>query len=168
MLVYIDDLIIAGNDSCEIRPTKHLIVVMLVYSSLNINILLICFFQYGIKDTKPLKLLIEYHLKLHLHVGDPPPNPVYYQQLVGKLMYLIITRPDIAFTVHILSQFMHKPTSVHMQVARRVFWYLSGSPSQGIFLALDSKVHLTAFCDSDWGGCPYTRRSTIGYCILLG
>lgn len=55
-----------------------------------------------------------------------------------------------------------------MQAAKRVLRYLSGSPSQGILLASNSTATLTAFCDSDWGGCPFSRRSTTGYCILLG
>lgn len=63
--------------------------------------------EYGVRDTKPLKLPLDSHLKIHLNIGDPLPHPVYYQQLVGKLIYFTIIRPDIAFTVQIL---MHKPT----------------------------------------------------------
>nr|GEU57310.1 retrovirus-related Pol polyprotein from transposon TNT 1-94 [Tanacetum cinerariifolium] len=60
------------------------------------------------------------------------------------------------------------PTSVHMQAVKHLMRYLFNSPGQGILLAHHSKVQLTAYCDSDWGSFPMTRRSTTGYCILLG
>lgn len=87
---------------------------------------------------------------------------------MGKLIYLTITRPDICFTVQLLSQFMQTPTTVHLQAAKRLLRYLVGSASQGILLASSSAAQLTAFCDSDWASCPTTRRSTTGYCIFLG
>lgn len=70
--------------------------------------------------------------------------------------------------MHVLSQFMHKPTTVHLQAAKRVLRYLLLRPSQGIFLASNSAVVLTAYSDSDWAGCPMSRRSTTGFCVLLG
>lgn len=63
---------------------------------------------------------------------------------------------------------MHSPTTSHMQAAKRLLRYLAGSPSQGILLASSSAAQLTACCDSDWARCPSSRRSTIGFCILLG
>lgn len=78
------------------------------------------------------------------------------------------TRPDITFPVHVLAQYMQSPTSVHMQAAKRVLRYLAGNPNQGILLASSSNTQVTAYCDSDWASCATSRRSTSGYCILLG
>ena len=180
LLVYVDELIIAENDSIEVCATKqhlasqfhmkdldplrHFLGIFLSQHKYTLDLLSEC----RIRHTKPLKLPLESHLKLNLHVGDLLPNPVHYQQLVGKLIPLSITSPDISFIVHVLSQLMHNSTSVYMQAAKRVLRYLTRHPSQGILLASDSTTSLTAFCDSDWGGCPFTRRSTIGYYILLG
>lgn len=70
--------------------------------------------DYGMLDVKPLKLPMDTHIKLAPDKGDLLPNPVVYQQLLGKLIYLTITRLDIAFSVQFLSQFMHCPTTAHM------------------------------------------------------
>lgn len=108
----------------------------------------------------PLKLPLDHNIKLTLTLGDPLPSISSYQQLIGKLIYLSLTRPDIAFAVHTLSQFMHSPTTIHMQAAKRVLRYLKSNPHQGILLASSSKAHLIAYCDSDWAGSPMSRRST--------
>lgn len=117
---------------------------------------------------KPLKLPMDSHVKLTHSTGSLLSNPEPYQRLVGKLIYLTLTRPDITYTVHVLSQFMHQPTSAHFQAAKRVLRYLSNTINQGILLASKSAATLQAYCDSDWAGCPNTRRSTSGFCILLG
>lgn len=108
------------------------------------------------------------HLKLREDTGDCLSDPSDYQQLIGKLIYLTLTRPDISFPIHVLSKFMHNPTTAHLQAAKRILRYLSGTLNQGILLASSSTATLTAYCDSDWAGCPNTRRSTSGFCVLLG
>lgn len=117
---------------------------------------------------KPLNLPMDIKLELTAELGDPLPDPSSYQRLVGKLIYLTITRPDIAFSVQILTQYMQHPTSVHMQNAKRVLQYLSGTVSQGILLASVPAAQLHAYCDSDWASCIATRKSTSGYSIFLG
>lgn len=63
---------------------------------------------------------------------------------------------------------MDKPTTLHLQVAHRVLRYLKGCLRTGIFYLASSSFDLRAFSDSDWAGCPETRRSITGYCIFLG
>lgn len=119
-------------------------------------------------NAKPLKIPLDPQLKLTTETGESLSNPTSYQQIIGELIYLTITRPDIAFAVHILSQFMQKPTNIHMQAAKRVLRYLKGTVEQGVLLASQTAAVLTAYSDSDWGGCPMTRKSTSGFCVLLG
>ncbi|XP_074363119.1 uncharacterized protein LOC141703501 [Apium graveolens] len=124
--------------------------------------------EYGMLNCRPLQLPMDCHLKLTADKGDYLEDPSIYQRLVGKFIYLTITRPDIAFTVQILAQFMQAPTTVHMQAAKRLLRYLVGTMSQGILLASSSAAQLTVYRDSNWASCPMTRRSTSGYCIFLG
>nr|XP_016450724.1 PREDICTED: uncharacterized mitochondrial protein AtMg00810-like [Nicotiana tabacum] len=91
-----------------------------------------------------------------------------YQRIVGRLLYLTMTRPGIAFVVQVLSQFMHAPKQSYMTAAMRVIRYIKGTPSLGLFMPTDGNLKLTAYCDSDWGVCVETRRSVTGYVIKFG
>jgi len=118
-------------------------------------------------NARVFKLPIEANLKLHTK-GPLLDNPNQYRRLVGKSIYLTITRPNICYTVQVLSQFMQNPTHTHMQAALHVLRYLKHAPGQGILMARNSAASLTAYCDGDWAGCQLGRKSTSGYCILLG
>jgi len=98
----------------------------------------------------------------------PLSDPTQYRWLVGKLIYLTITRPDISYVVQLLSQFMVSPIVEHMKTANHVLRYLKSSPGEGFFLAVDSSTHLTAYCDSNWASCLMGRCSTTGYAVILG
>ncbi|KAI5678315.1 hypothetical protein M9H77_09265 [Catharanthus roseus] len=121
------------------------------------------------------------HTGSHLSSSPPPTspalakasgslfdNPDRYRRLIGKLIYLTLTRPELAYAVHTLAQFMHAPRHAHWDAAIRVVRYLKGSPGRGIFLSSNSPLSLTSYCDSDWATCPITRRSLTGYFISLG
>lgn len=71
---------------------------------------------------------------LHLtkDMGVPLPNPTSYCELIGRLLYLTITRPDITFAVHQLSQFISAPSDIHLQAAHKVLRYIKSNPGQGI------------------------------------
>jgi hypothetical protein len=99
--------------------------------------------------------------------GDPLPDPSLYRHIIGALQYCTLTRPDIAFTINHLCQFLHCPTTTHMSAAKRVLRYLKGTPDFGL-LFTKGPICLHAFCDSDWAGDPADRRSTGGYGIFLG
>ncbi|XP_055824356.1 uncharacterized mitochondrial protein AtMg00810-like [Solanum dulcamara] len=79
-----------------------------------------------------------------------------------------MTRPDIAFPVQVLSQYMHSPKQSHMESALRVVRYLKEAPSLGLLMSSKDTNTLTAYCDSDWGACLETRRSVTGYLVKFG
>lgn len=92
----------------------------------------------------------------------------YYQKLIGKLIYLTLTRPDISYSVQCLSQFMHRPLNSHIKLAFRLLKYLKLSPSRGICFDNIAEPLLTAFVDSDYGKCLSSRRSVTGYGLFFG
>ncbi|CAL1383833.1 unnamed protein product [Linum trigynum] len=106
------------------------------------------------------------------HLGhdpsSPDKDPTSYRPLVGRLLYLTVTRLDITYAINMLSQAVQSPTQAHVDTVVRVLRYLKASPGRGLFLPVVGDLSLTAHCDADWAGCPTTRRSTIGYFITLG
>lgn len=112
--------------------------------------------EVGLLGAKPAGFPIEQNHKLGLASGHALSDPDAYRRLVGRLIYLAVTRPDLAYSVHILSQFMQDPQTEHWDTALRVVQYLKGTPGQGILLRADSDLTLQGWCDSDWAACPIT------------
>jgi len=122
----------------------------------------------GISDNRTATTPMELHLQLLPTDGSPLEDPSCYRHIVGSLVYLTVTRPDVAHAVHILSQFVSAPTSVHYGHLLRVLRYLRGTSSRCLFYASDSPLQLHAYSDATWASNPADRRSVTGYCILLG
>ncbi|XP_019096445.1 PREDICTED: uncharacterized protein LOC109130834 [Camelina sativa] len=119
-------------------------------------------------DAKPVPTPMSTSTKLIVLSGQPLADVTKYRMVVGSLQYLAFTRPDIAFPVNRLSQFMHKPTNEHWQAAKRVLRYLAGTWTLGIFLRNDAPLTVHAFSDADWGRDKVTYVSTNAYIIYFG
>lgn len=92
-----------------------------------------------------------------------------YIRLIGKLLYLRTTRPDIAFVVGKLCQFSSSLLEIHLQAAHKVLRYLKGTIGKGLFYSSDSSnLTLKGYTDSDWNSCPDTRRSVTAFCMYIG
>ena len=88
--------------------------------------------------------------------------------MVDSLIYLTITRPDISYTVHQVSQYLSTPRSTHYAVVLRILRYLKGTLFHDLFYSAQSPLVLCAFSDVDWAEDPTDCRSTTGYYFLLG
>uniref|UniRef100_A0A1J3K4R5 Retrovirus-related Pol polyprotein from transposon TNT 1-94 n=1 Tax=Noccaea caerulescens TaxID=107243 RepID=A0A1J3K4R5_NOCCA len=119
------------------------------------------------QDAKPIATPMATEPKLVMS-GEKHSNPSEYRTLVGSLQYLAFTRPNIAYAVNKLSQFMYSPTSDHWQAAKRVLRYLAGTPTHGLFFSKSNPLSLHAYSDADWAGDTDNYVSTNGYIVYLG
>ncbi|XP_057981269.1 uncharacterized mitochondrial protein AtMg00810-like [Malania oleifera] len=112
----------------------------------------------GFLGAKPSNFPMEQNLALSESEGELITDPSSYRQLVGRLIYLAITRPNLAYSIHVVSQFMDKPHIPHLDAGHKVLRYIKKSPSQGLFLSAFSEIQLHAYCDADWARCRDTRH----------
>ena len=122
----------------------------------------------GFLGSKLVKTPMQQNLHLSKDVGKLLPDASKYRKLIGRLLYLTLTRLDITYAVHRLSQFLAKPRQPHMMAVNRILQYLKGTLGRGLFFSSSPSMQVKAFCDVDWAGCPDTRRSITGYSVFLG
>jgi hypothetical protein len=189
LLVYVDDIILAGNSMAEFDrikavldtafkiknpgQLKYFLGLEVAHSKEGITIsqrkyCLDLLKDSGLLGCKPANTPLDTSIKLHSSSGTPYTDVSTYRRMVGKLLYLNTTRPDIAFATQQLSQFMHAPTTIHFNAACRVMRYLKNNPGQGLFFSRDSEMQLMGYSDADWAGCVDTRKSISGYCFFIG
>ncbi|XP_022861718.1 uncharacterized protein LOC111382079 [Olea europaea var. sylvestris] len=189
LLVYVDDILITGCNQLEITSFKSLLHSQFKLKDLgNLKYFLgleitrskkgIFFItkkyalqlleDSGFLACKPAMLLMDPKLKLSSLEGDLVLDTSMYRKLIGRLLYLTISRPDITYAVHKLSQFVSWPRKPHLDVAHHLLQYIKASPGQGISFSAHSSFQLRAFADTDWGACLDTRKSITGFCIFLG
>ncbi|XP_041995607.1 secreted RxLR effector protein 161-like [Salvia splendens] len=106
--------------------------------------------------------------QLGQEAGEVMAESSKYRRLIGRLMYLCITRPDITFAVHKLSQYVSKPCEEHWIATEKILKYIKGTPGHGLFYSKDVEHTLSIFSDADWAAYPDTRRSMTEYCLFLG
>jgi hypothetical protein len=189
LLLYVDDMIITGDDLSGIQELKaflsqnfemkdlgHLSYFLGLEITSSDDGFYLTQAKYtsdllsraGLTDHKILDTPIEFNARLTPSSGELLPDPTLYRQLVGSLVYLTVTRPDISYAVHQVSQFMSAPRSTHYAAVLRILRYLKGTLFHGLHFSAQSPLTLRAYSDADWAGDPTDRRSTIGYCFLLG
>jgi hypothetical protein len=122
----------------------------------------------GLTDHRSVDTPMELHTRLRATNGVPLEDPTRYRHLVGSLVYLGITRPDISYAVHILSQFMSTPTSVHYNHLLHVLRYLHGTSDQRLFFSSSSSLQLHAYSNATWGSDPLEFKSLSAHCVFLG
>ncbi|XP_021804165.1 uncharacterized protein LOC110748497, partial [Prunus avium] len=122
----------------------------------------------GMLDCKPVDTPIVQNHYLGEHPDQVPTNKERYQRLVGRLIYLSYTRPDIAYAVSFVSQFMHSPSEDHMNAVIRILRYLKSAPEKGLMFSKHGHLNIDGYTDSDWAGSITYRKSTSGYFTFVG
>ncbi|RVW39236.1 Retrovirus-related Pol polyprotein from transposon TNT 1-94 [Vitis vinifera] len=189
LIIYVDDMIITGDDIEEISRLqgqlatefemknlgglKYFLGIEVTRSKQGIFLsqrkyVLDLLSEVGLLDCKPAETPIVQNHKLGEYSDHLPTNKERYQRLVGKLIYLSHTRPDIAYVVSIVSQFMYCPSEDHMDAVIQILHYLKSSPGKGLMLSKNNHLNIEGYTDADWAGNISDRKSTSGYFTFIG
>ena len=189
LIIYVDDMIVTGDDKEEISRLKdylatefemkdlgglkYFLGIEVARSKQGIFLsqrkyVLDLLAETGMLDCKPADTPIVQNHHLAVHPDQVPTNRDRYQRLVGRLIYLSHTRPDIAYAVSVVSQFMHSPSEAHMGAVERILRYLKSSPGRGIMFSKNDHCRIEGYTDADWAGNVTDRRSTSGYFTFVG
>ncbi|GJR76638.1 retrovirus-related pol polyprotein from transposon TNT 1-94 [Tanacetum coccineum] len=118
--------------------------------------------KYGMESSDPVDTPMMEKSKLDEDTQGKAIDPIHYHRMIGTLMYLTASRPDLTFVVCMCARYQAKPTEKHIYVVKKIFKYLRGTVNRGLWYLKDSSIALTA------AGCQDTRRSTFGCMQLLG
>ncbi|XP_042445550.1 secreted RxLR effector protein 161-like [Zingiber officinale] len=111
---------------------------------------------------------MEPNIRICAYEGKSLEDATMYQQLVGSLIYLTLTRPDISYAVSVISRYMQNPKKPHLEAARRILRYVKSTTDYGLLYKRNENCKLVGYCDADYAGDCDTRRSTTGYVFKLG
>ncbi|GAA0176324.1 transmembrane signal receptor [Lithospermum erythrorhizon] len=111
---------------------------------------------------------MEPNLKLCINARKDLEDTTMYRQIVGSLIYLTLSRPDIAFAVGVVSRFMQNSRKPHLEAVRRILRYVKGTVDWGLFYEKGVECKVNGYCDADYAGDHDTRCSTTGYLFNLG
>lgn len=187
--LYVDDLLVTGSESKLVEEFKHQMQEVFEMTDigemsyfLGMEILQeqqgIFISQkkygkeilkkFGMENCKPVSTPLALNEKLIKEDGSDKVDASIYRSLIGCLMYLTATRPDILYAASLLSRFMQNPSELHLKVAKRVLRYVKGSIDLGIWLKRNGSTKLVGYTDSDWAGSHEDMKSTSGYVFLIG
>ncbi|GJX01464.1 retrovirus-related pol polyprotein from transposon TNT 1-94, partial [Tanacetum coccineum] len=124
--------------------------------------------KYGFDSCDPVDTPMVEKSKLDEDKEGKAVDPSHYRGMIGTLLYLTASRPDLQFAICMCARYQARPTDKHLHAVKRIFWYLRGTVNRGLWYPKDSSIALTAFADADHAGCQDTRRSTSGSMQFLG
>jgi len=124
--------------------------------------------RYGMLDCKPISTPMDPNVKFQKDEGRNLEDVTMYQKMVGSLIYLTLTRPDISYSVGVVSRYMSNPKKPHLDAVRRILRYIKGTINFGILYKKIKDYQIVGYCDADYAGDYDTRRSTTGYSFTLG
>ncbi|XP_068331609.1 uncharacterized mitochondrial protein AtMg00810-like [Pyrus communis] len=188
LLLYVDDIILSRDDETKVQAVINQLTsefdmkdlgLLHYFLGLQIEYQTHGLFMHQSKhvsdllkktnmlDSKPCTTPCHPNHKLLNHGSPPFLDSGLYRSIVGALQYLTFTRPDIAYSVNQVSQFMHSPLESHFVAVKRILQYLRGSMSLGLCFK-PGLLDIKAYTDADWAGDPNDRRSTTGFVVFLG
>lgn len=189
LVLYVDDVYLTGNDTeyidlirTDIQREFEMTDLGVLTYSLGLEFIFLAeglavtqrqyirtmLTDVGLENCRPVPTPMIEKQKLEPSMDAPLADPTKYQQMVGKLIFLSHTRPDIAFAVSIVSRFMNKPQEPHAQAVKHIYRYLQGTTDFALLYRRGEEADLYGYTDADWAGDTYDRKSTTGYLFMLG
>jgi hypothetical protein len=124
--------------------------------------------RFKMDECKPIKIPMSSNGHLYLDEGDKLVDQTLYHSMIGSLLYLTASRPDIMFSVCMCARFQASPKKAHLVVIKRILRYLKHIPSISLWYPKGARFQLVGYSDSDYAGYKIDRKSTSGGCHLLG
>ncbi len=189
IVIYVDDLIIIGDNDVDIFGLKKLLKqkfemkdlgelryflgIEVIQSPKGIWLLqrqyaLNKLFEYGMTGCKPISIPLEQNVKLSVDERDLGEDTTMYIRIVGSLIYMTITRPNLSYEVGVVSQFMQTPRKPHLDVVRCILRYIKHTLQCGVFYETKSQLQVHGYTDVDWVNNVLDRRSTNGFMFSFG
>ncbi|GJU26119.1 putative ribonuclease H-like domain-containing protein [Tanacetum coccineum] len=161
--IYVDDIIFASTDpqDCDRfsnETSSEFQMSMMGQISFFLEILK----KFNLLNSDPVDTPMVKRTKLDEDLSGNPVDQNRYRGIVGCLMYLTASRPDLVFAVCMCSRYQSKPTKKHLEAVKRIFRYIQGTINMGLWYPKDTAMALRAYTDADHAGCQDTRRSTSG------
>ncbi|KAL0333067.1 UNVERIFIED_CONTAM: putative mitochondrial protein [Sesamum calycinum] len=187
LLVYVDDILIAGPSESHISEVKSYLDSLFTIKDLGTTKyflgleiarapegLALTQSKYikdilqdmGLQTAKPTTTPLPAGIKFSAQADSALPHLAIYRQLIRRLLYLSFTRPDLSHATQQLMQILQTPCKQHWDAIVHLVRYLKGTPQKGLFFPSGTPLNLKAYCDANWASCMDTRRSLTGYCIL--
>jgi hypothetical protein len=124
--------------------------------------------RFSMDKSNTAKTPMAFGYKIDADLNGKPVDQKRYRGMIGSLLYLTASRPDIMFSTCVCARYQANPMESHVVAVKRIFKYLKGTPKLGLWYPAKSDFQLNAFTDSDYGGCKLDRKSTSGSCQFLG
>ncbi|KAL0379296.1 UNVERIFIED_CONTAM: Retrovirus-related Pol polyprotein from transposon RE2 [Sesamum radiatum] len=187
--VYVDDILITGSDVVRIEKSKtylpkhfvtkylgrpkYFLGIEITHNKHGVSLFqrkYACdlFQEACLLGTKLMDNLMDFNPNFWNDDGNYLEDKIKYRRLVGKLIYLTVTRPDISFAVGLVSQFMDKPRSVHWEAALRILKYIKASLGKGLLFKQHGHVKIEAYFDANYTRSKDDKNSTSRYCTYVG
>jgi hypothetical protein len=187
--VYVDDIIFGSTNDCHCKEFGELMLKEFKMSMIGELTFFLSFQVKQMKDVnflspekytkyllkrfkmekcKPIKTPMPTNEHLDLDEGGNQVDQTLYRSMIGSLLYLTASRPDIMFSVYMCARFQANPKKAHFRAVKRILRYLKHTPSIGIWYPKGATFDLIGYSDSDYAGCKIDRKSTFGGCHLLG
>jgi hypothetical protein len=189
ILIYVDDLIITRDSDANIFDLKKLLKqkfemkdlgelryflgIEVIQSPKGIRLLqrqyaLNKLSEYGMTGWKPISIPLEQNVKLSADEGDLVEDTTMYRRIVGSLIYMTITRPNLNYAVGMVNQFMQTPQKPHLDAMKRILRYIKHTLRCGTFYESKSQLQVHGYTDANWADNVSNRRSTSGFMFSFG